>query len=139
MDVNINWEAFGILSGTLFVFGIIYNCYIAQSEQRGDNEGATAIQVAWGTFVTLAGINIMRYFSFKLGLTINPSHAAETALMSFAVDLAMFTAAGTPMIIGYWNRYTARRRNTNQPQAQLELEKLLGTVDQEEDNNDETA
>ena len=140
MDIRIDWEAFGAGLGVLFIFGLLYNYYIAISERNSGNEGATAIQVAAGTFVVLVVLNIVRYYVFVNGLIIESSHAAEAALLSLATDITAFIAAGTPMIVGYWHRYTERRRNTSDHKRQIELAKILEMVDQETENdNDETA
>lgn len=75
----------------LFIFGLVYNQLVGWMNRRGFSEGYTAIQVVFGTAVTVA---------FALPLI---------GLRSVAIIFGFFTASGLPMVIGDIYRYAMRR------------------------------
>ena len=76
----------------LFLFGCIYNAFVARIEHDGQDRGFTAFLVVGGVLVTVVAA----------GLIIG--------LRDMAILLVCFSASGLPMIWGGWSRYTKTRQ-----------------------------
>lgn len=76
--------------GLLFSFGLLYNQAIEYLIRKRYAEGYTSLLVAFGVFVTLAGVAVIDL------------SASLLALIAFA-------ASGTPMVIGSIVRYVRKR------------------------------
>lgn len=101
-----NGWLFGMTLAALFLFGALYNLFVAWLVRTGRDRGATAILVVGGTLSTLLGA------------------AAIIGLEHTAVALACFAASGLPMVIGSWERYTRKRAQDEQTAKELAWEML---------------
>lgn len=75
----------------LFLFGLVYNVFVAWLEKMGHDKGYTAFLVVGGTLVTLAGLAVITDI--------------ETAILA----IGCFGASGLPMILGSVGRHVRER------------------------------
>lgn len=91
-------QTFGHLSVLLglFLFGLVYNAFVAWIERHKAGEAITSLLVAFGALITIGGIHLLEL--------VWDLPAAVLALLAFA-------ASGTPMIIGsLWRFVTLYRQ-----------------------------
>jgi len=104
------WGMFGVVCG-LLLFGTAYNAFVAWIEDRGYDEGFTAILVVGGVGVTLIGVAFVDW---------------QAALTSFVA----FCASGLPMVVGSLLRYAKRRERRQRDIAERpRIETLLDDVE----------
>jgi len=75
----------------LFLFGLIYNAFVAWLERQGHDRGYTAFLVVGGTLITLVGLWVV------------------TDLETVILTLICFAASGLPMILGSVGRHVRER------------------------------
>jgi hypothetical protein len=90
-SLAINWQSFGLVLASLFLFGCLYAGLVRFMARRGA-DGQTAWMVVGGVAVTLCGA------IFVIGL--------ENTLLT----VACFAASGLPMVVEYVWRFEAARR-----------------------------
>ncbi|MGD9101816.1 MAG: hypothetical protein PVF45_15140 [Anaerolineae bacterium] len=100
MESGENLAQIGAVLGGLFIFGVLYNTFVAELQRKGYDEGYTAILVVFGVAITLIGVAAMD---------------ANAAILS---GLA-FCASGPPMIIGSLWRYAKRRQEAIQDAKEM--------------------
>ena len=99
-----------IIISALFFFGVCYNAFIAFLGSR--KRGYTALLVAFGSAVTLAGV-------------------AALDLQAAILTLACFVASGTPMILGDIHRYITERTRAEHEARQIAWQALQVDDNQE--------
>lgn len=87
--MDLDWTLFGVTLGALFLFGIVYDRFIAWLGEL--KEGYLALFVVVGVLVTLLGVAVMDL------------RAAVIALLSFC-------ASGIPMLVGDIQRTIEKRK-----------------------------
>ena len=92
-----------IIIFSLLAFGVVYNLFVAWLGTR--KRGYTALLVAFGSAVTLAGV-------------------AAINLEAAMITLACFVASGTPMILGDIQRYITAREHAEHEARQLAWQAL---------------
>ncbi|RMG02006.1 MAG: hypothetical protein D6735_10975 [Acidobacteria bacterium] len=90
LGVEQNFGTITAVIGLLFSFGLLYNQVVEYLLRKRYAEGYTSLLVAFGVFVTLAGVAVIDL------------SASLLALIAFA-------ASGTPMVIGSIVRYVRKR------------------------------
>lgn len=85
-----NTQLLYVVAG-LFLFGLIYNAFVAWLEKMGHDRGYTAFLVVGGTLVTLAGLAVIT--------------GVETVISA----IVCFVASGLPMILGSVWRHVRER------------------------------
>ena len=61
MDSGENRKRIWVVSGTLFIFGLVYNNVVSEMQKRGYDEGYTAIMVVFGVMGTLLGVAVIDF------------------------------------------------------------------------------
>lgn len=99
-------ERFAIVAIALMAFGAAYNWLVERLEQRGWDRGYTALLVAFGVAITLAG------------------YAVVAGLEAALTVAGLFVASGTPMLLGSMLRHMRQREADERAARERLLEKL---------------
>lgn len=109
--VDIKWNIGIAILSTLYLFGVLYNRWVAGLERDGHDRGYMGMIVSLGCFVTI-GMYTLWVGSLYLGLVL----------------LLCFMASGTPMLWGSIARY-ARQRRHDEEAIKRDVEETLGGLE----------